>query len=199
MTAPGPALAMFDVGDIPPALLALDALAKEAPVAVIGRGTIQPGRYAILFAGEVEAVRRSHQKAEAICSEVLCDQVLLAYAEERIVPAILDDARRWPAPGDTLGVLQLGYAPTLLRSVDAALKGALVELVQLRLGDGLGGRAIALLWGETHDVEVALELAESAAFLGRTDALSTAIIRNADDEVIAAFDEGTSFFRGWRG
>ena len=65
MDAPGPALAMLDVGDVPPALLALDALAKEALVEVIGRGTMQPGRYAILFAGEVEAVERSFYKAHS--------------------------------------------------------------------------------------------------------------------------------------
>ena len=190
---------MLDVGDIPPALLALDALAKEAFVEVIGRGTIQPGRFAILFAGEVEAVQRSFAKAEPLCRASLCDSVLLPYAEERIVPAVRDAAQRWPAPGDTLGVIQLGFPPTLLRVVDVALKGALVELIQLRLGDGLGGRGIALLWGETPDVEAALELAEAAAFEGCSDSLSTSIIRNADAEVIAAFDQGTTFFKEWRG
>ncbi|MDP6942617.1 MAG: BMC domain-containing protein [Myxococcota bacterium] len=199
MAAPGPALAMLDVGDVPPALLALDALAKEAMVELIGRGTIQPGRFAILFAGEVEAVERSYRKALPLCHASVCDSVLLPHAEQRLVPAIRDGVMRWPAPGDTLGVIQLGFPPTLLRAVDAALKGAHVDLVQLRLGDGLGGRGIALLWGETHDVEAALELAEAAAFDGCADSLSTSIIRNADDEVIAAFGDGTTFFKEWRG
>jgi microcompartment protein CcmL/EutN len=190
---------MLDVGDVPPALLALDALAKEAMVELIGRGTIQPGRFAILFAGEVEAVERSYRKALPLCHASVCDSVLLPHAEQRLVPAIRDGVMRWPAPGDTLGVIQLGFPPTLLRAVDAALKGAHVDLVQLRLGDGLGGRGIALLWGETHDVEAALELAEAAAFDGCADSLSTSIIRNADDEVIAAFGDGTTFFKEWRG
>jgi len=190
---------MLDVGDVPPALLALDALAKEAFVTLLGRGTIQPGRFAILFAGDVESVQRSFAKAEPLCRASLCDSVLLPFAEERLIPAIRDGAMRWPAPGDTLGVIQLGFPPTLLRAVDAALKGAEVDLIQLRLGDGLGGRGIALVWGETHDVEAALELAEAAAFEGCTESLSTSIIRNADDEVIAAFSEGTNFFKEWRG
>ena len=190
---------MLDVGDIPPALLALDALAKEAEVHILGRGTMQPGRFSILFAGDVEAVERSFRKAEPLCHPSLCDAVLLPYAEERLVPAVRDAAMRWPAPGDTLGVIQLSYPPTLLKAVDVALKGAYVELVQLRLGDGLGGRGIALLWGETHDVEAALELAEEAAFGGCAEGLSTSIVRNADDEVVAAFSQGTSFFKEWRG
>jgi len=190
---------MLDIGDVPPALVALDALAKEALVEVIARGTIQPGRFAILFAGEVEPVERSFYKGQSLSRASLRDSVLLPHAEERLVPAIAEAALRWPAPGDTLGVIQLGFPPTLLRAVDAALKGALVELIQLRLGDGLGGRGIALLWGETHDVEAALELAEAAAFEGCTDSLSTSIIRNADEEVVAAFEQGTTFFKEWRG
>ena len=44
----------------------------------------------------------------------LVDQVLLPWAEERIAPAILQGTRRWPAPGDTLGVLQHASSPSLL-------------------------------------------------------------------------------------
>jgi len=73
---------------------------------------------------------------------------------------------RWPAPGDTLGVVQTGRPPTLLRAVDAALKGALVDLVELRVADGLGGKAVATLWGELPDVEAAIALSDGAAAHG---------------------------------
>ena len=195
----GPALAMLDVRDIPPALLALDALVKEAPVEVLARGTVQPGRYLIAFAGDVEAMEFAYQKAVERCGDSLADSVLLPHADERIVPAFLEHQTRWPAIGDTLGALQLAHPPTMLAVVDAALKGAYVELVTLRLSDGLGGRAVAYLWGETHDVEAALELGSDRARRGQVGGLSTSVVRNADPEVIEAFKEGTTFFREWRG
>ena len=195
----GPALAVLDISDVPPALSTLDALAKEAPIHIVGRGTVQPGRYLIVFSGSVEAVEFAYDKAIMTCGEALADSVLLPFADERITPSFVNGTVHWPAPGDTLAAFQLAHPPTMVATVDAALKGAYVELVTLRLSDGLGGRAVAYLWGETHDVEAAVAIGEARARAGRSDGLSTSIVRNADPEVIEAFRSGTTFFGEWRG
>jgi microcompartment protein CcmL/EutN len=196
----GPALAMLVVDDIPAGYRALDAMLKEAPVELIGAGTIQYGFYMIVIAGGVEAVERSMHRALGSASPHTVDSVLLADAEPRILPSIRDAAIRWPAPGDTLGSIQVGTPPGLLRAVDRALKGTSVELVEMRLGDGLGGRAVASFWGETSDVEAAITLARG----GASDAdpiagVSTSIIRNADPELATRLGAPTTFFKGWRG
>jgi microcompartment protein CcmL/EutN len=196
---PGPALALLDLSSIPHALLALDALVKEATVTVLARGTVQPGRYLILFGGDTEAVTRSRNKAQLAVPGAIRDEVLLPYADERIAPAVLDGRPRFPHPGDALGAIQVSSPPTLLLALDRALKGAYVELVQVRVAEGLGGGAIALVWGESYDVEAALELAEEAAGRGLADGLSTMIIRNADPEVVTALSGGTNFYQEWRG
>ncbi|MBT3218970.1 MAG: BMC domain-containing protein [Proteobacteria bacterium] len=195
----GPALALLDIGEIPRGLRALDGLIKEAEVEIIGAGTVQGCRYLIMFAGEVEPVQRSLVRAKEIGAETLVDTVLLPYAEERIVPAIRDGTVRWPAPGDTLGMVQTSTPSTMLRAVEAGLKGALVELVQLRICDGLHGKAIAAFWGETHDVEAAIELAEIAIGRGVFDGFRTEIIRRADPAVVEALIPGSTFFKEWRG
>lgn len=195
----GPAVAMLDLAAIPPGLAALDALVKEALVEVIAAGTVQAGRYLILFGGDVEPVERALTRALGVTGGALLDSVLLPYAEPRIVPAIQTGAVRWPAPGDTLAVIQTLTTPTLLAGVDAALKGAHVELVELRIADGLGGQGVASLWGEVYDVEAAIELAERAIHQGRADGLWTSIIRNADPEVVRALSSTTRFYKEWRG
>ena len=195
----GPALAMLDVGEIPPGLRALDALVKEAPVRVLGAGTIQCGRYLVLFGGGVEAVSFAMRKALEATGQSLWDEVLLPDAEPRILPAVVGAAVRWPAPGDTLGALQAGAPPTLLAAVDAALKGTAVELVQLRVADGLGGKAIAMLWGHTHEVEAAVSLAYDAFARGRPQGCTASVIRNADADVARAIAPWSGFFKGWRG
>ena len=195
----GPALAMLDVVDIPHGLAALDALAKEAEVRVVAAGTVQAGEYLLLFGGEVEPTERSFLRAVERAGGALRDRVLLPWAEERILPALRDGARRWPCPGDTLGVIQTAAPPTLLRCVDAALKGAEVDLVELRVGDGLGGRAVASLWGELYDVQAALELAELAAGRGLAEGYSALAIPRADPEVGRALAPSSRFFKEWRG
>ncbi len=197
----GPALAMIDIDDIPRGLLALDALAKEAWVDVLSAGTVQDGRYLILFGGQVEPVQRAYRRALDTAGPKVRDAVLLPWAEERIAPAIVDGVVHLDDDHDkdTLGVMQNNTSPTLLRAVDAALKGALVDLIQLRVADGLGGRAIATLWGRTHDVEAAIEVAEGATRSGETAGWSTSVVRNADDTLKRAVRNGTRFFGAWRG
>ncbi len=192
---------MLDIDDLPLGMVALDMLVKEAEVEVYAAGTVQAGRYLLLFGGEVAPVEMSFDKAVTAARGALRDLVLLPHAEPRIHPAILGGTRRWPCPGDTLGVLQSGSSPTMLGAVDAALKGAEVDLVQLRIADGLGGKAIATLWGETHDVEAALELADTAR--GRSpagsDRWSAQTIRNVDPTVGDRIGRGTHFYEEWRG
>jgi microcompartment protein CcmL/EutN len=200
----GPALALLEIGDIPLGLRALDALIKEASVELMARGTVQCGRYLIAFAGEVEPVERSFARALDASRGAVCDQVLLPDAEPRILPAFRDGVIREPAEGDALGVICSGSSPMLLALLDAALKGAQVDLVELRLADGLGGRAIATLWGAIYDVEAALEIAERALGRHREKApgareASMVAIPNADDETRRAVSGGTRFHQEWRG
>jgi microcompartment protein CcmL/EutN len=199
ITATGPALAMLEISDVPAGFAALDALVKEAPVAVLAAGTVQHGHFLVAFAGEVEAVELSYEKAARVAAGAVVDVVFLPHAEPRIVPALRSDSVRFPCPGDALGVLQTSTSPTLLRAVDAALKGALVELVELRVAEGLGGRGLATLWGDQHDVEAALALAVEAFARGRREGCTTALIANADREVGRALGQGTRFFKEFRG
>jgi microcompartment protein CcmL/EutN len=190
---------MLDIDDIPRGWSALDLLVKEAQIDVYSSGTVQAGRFLVLFGGEVESTQMALERAMDAASASLRDAVLLPFAEERIAPAILDAQIRWPATGDTLAVFQNDTSPTMLLALDKALKGAEVDLVQLRIAEGLGGRAMATLWGKTHDVEAAKELAESALKAGHPQGWSAQVIRNVDPTVAARVGAGSHFFSGWRG
>lgn len=204
-SVPGPALALLEITEVPLGLRALDALVKEAPVTVLARGTVQCGRYLIAFAGEVEAVERSCARANAVALGAVADQVLLPDAEPRIVPAFRDAMLRPLVEGDALGMVESASCPVLLAVLDAALKGTAVDLVELRLADGLGGKALATLWGEIFDVEAALELCERARATHlerhglRDPGLKTVVIPNADAETRSAVTRGTRFYGEWRG
>jgi len=205
----GPALALIEIGDVPAGLKALDALAKEAPVVVLGAGTLQGGHWLLSFAGEVDPVELGFARAMERAGAAVVDSVLLPYAEPRLLPALRDGTVYFPTVshegghphplGDALGVVQTGSPPTLLRAIDAALKGATVELVELRIAEGLGGRALALLWGNQSDVEAAIELATGAFSRGRREGCTTAVIANADPEVGRALRSGSRFFKEFRG
>ena len=67
------------------------------------------------------------------------------------------------------------------------------------LGIALLAGVIAMLWGETHDVEAALELADEVSLRGQPADWSSVIIRNADAEVAGALSPTSRFYKEWRG
>ncbi len=151
-----PALALLEFDSIAVGITAGDSMVKRAPVAYIQTGTVQPGHYLVLVVGDVasveEAVRAGHEQGQS----ALLGQLFLPDIHPAVVKAIA--GTRQPSRGDALGVIETHTVAAAILAADAGLKGAEVELVQLRLGDGLGGRGLVLFTGLVSDVQAALEL-----------------------------------------
>ena len=64
--------------------------------------------------------------------------------------------------GEALGIVETRTVAATLQAADAGVKGAAVELLEVRLADGLGGKAFALFGGPVTDVEAAIEHAVGA-------------------------------------
>ena len=162
---------------------------------VAGAGTIHHGHFLIVFAGAVAEVEMSFARALERTQPSVVDCVLLPDAEPRLLPAFSRGVRRAPGEGDALGMLEAKSSPTLVGAVDAALKGTGVELVELRLAEGLGGKALASLWGYQHDVDAAIEVATKRLERGRFEGSSSTVIANAHPEVTRVLRGGTRFFK----
>jgi microcompartment protein CcmL/EutN len=164
MTDSSPALALLEFDSIAAGIFAADAMAKKAPIDLLRAGTVQPGKYLVLIAGEVAAVEESLLAGQAVGGLAILDQVFLPHAHIGIVTALRGarDVQRLPRREDQMG-LAIGVIETLtvaavIRAADAGLKGAEVDLVELRLADGLGGKGLAVFTGRVADVEVAVEI-----------------------------------------
>jgi len=185
------ALAVVELDDIPSGVVAVDALAKKAPVALLRSGTITRGRYLVVVGGTPAAVEEAYHEALLAGGGAVVDQLLLADVHPHLAAGILDRRR---SPGDSaLAVLECPSVASMVLAVERALKGTPVELVEIRLGDsGLAGKGLALLRGALHDVEAAVELAAAAvAERGRT--LSSRVIPSPHDAVLNGIASSTSF------
>jgi bacterial microcompartment shell protein len=186
-----PAIALIEFGSIAAGTFAADKMVKRAHVELMRAGTVQPGKYLILVGGGTAEVQESHRAGiEAAPADVL-DEVLLPDVHPRVVKA-LDGARAFD-DYDSLVVLETSTIAAVLRATDAAVKGARVELAELRLGNGLGGRGVAVLTGELTDVEAAAEIA-TRSLTGRNVTLCHSIVSNVHDQFASRLDESTRFF-----
>src|SRR5947209_5726228 len=151
------ALAVLDFEDIPTGIFAVDAILKKAPIAFVRAGTTTRGRYLVLFGGSTASTSESLGEALATTRAAVIDHAFLPDIHPSLYDAVFGTRRR--VLGSLL-ILETDTASSIVRAVEAALKGTPVELIEVRLSDtGLAGKGIALLAGTLHDIDAAAELA----------------------------------------
>jgi microcompartment protein CcmL/EutN len=128
---------------------------KRSPIALLRCGTVHPGRFLVLVGGSVASTEEAYAAGVQIGDRegALTSRVVLVDVHPSLHDAVLGTRR--DVDGDSLAVVETRSSPAMLAAVDAAVKSTPVVLSEVRLGDGLGGRALALLSGDLFDVETA--------------------------------------------
>jgi microcompartment protein CcmL/EutN len=184
-----PAMALLDFDGIPVGVQATDRMLKRAPVALVKAGSVQPGRWLVLLGGTVAAVAEAHAEGLAIAADRLLDETLLPDIHPDLRDAVLGKRRAAEAEG--IGLLESGSTASLLAAADLALKSCAVEILEIRLADGLGGHAFLVLDGALADLEAALEI--GAERLGSTRLRQRALLPRLDDTLRDLLAAGSRF------
>ena len=152
-----PAIALLEFNSIAAGIEAGDAMVKRAPVGQIQSGTVQPGHYLVLVAGDVASVEEAFAAGKEAGKSALRDTLFLPNVHPEVVAAVA--GQRQSAREDALGVIETISVASAILAADAGMKGAEVSLLQLRLADGLGGKGLVYFHGLVADVETAVSLA----------------------------------------
>jgi microcompartment protein CcmL/EutN len=151
-----PALALLEFDSVAAGIVAGDAMVKRAPVTALHTGTVQPGHYLVLIAGEVGDVEEAVDAGRTESAEALLDLVLLPDVHPDVVEAVR--GRRIGGPVEALGIVETLSVAAVIEAADAGVKGAAVDLLEMYLADGLGGRGYLLFGGAVSDVEAAVSI-----------------------------------------
>ena len=108
----------------------------------------------VLISGEVEPVSESFQVGVSTAADTLVDQLFLPNAHRSVFPALMSAS---PPRGDAaLGIIETVTAGVCIVAADAAAKATDVQLLEIRLANGLGGKSFVLLEGDLSDVEASV-------------------------------------------
>jgi microcompartment protein CcmL/EutN len=129
-----------------------DAVLKEAHVEMLFATPVQPGKYVMLFTGAVADVRASANRGAALAASDLVDQLVIPQVHEQIVPMLKRKGGRINGTLDAIGVVETTTVAATIASADIALKTATVDLIDVRVANGLGGKSFFTLTGEVSDV-----------------------------------------------
>ena len=152
-----PALALLELASIAVGIEAGDAMVKRSPVEVVHAGTVHPGKYLVLVAGAVADVEEALRAGLEVGASCLLDTVFLPNVHRQVVAALR--GLRRAGTGDALGIVETATVAATIEAADAGVKGARVELLELHLADGIGGKGYLLFDGSVSDVEAAVAAA----------------------------------------
>ena len=147
------AIGILESNSIAKGIEAADAVLKAADTALLYAKPVCPGKYTILFYGDVAAVSASLDAGAAVIDAHLVDSVVIPRIHPQVIQAIsLSTA---PDGVNAVGVMEFF-------SVTAAVYAADVTLLDVRLGVGIGGKSFAVLTGEVAAVEEAVRCGMAA-------------------------------------
>lgn len=183
-------MALLEFNTIASGVLASDLMLKRSPIALLRCGTIHPGRFLILIGGSVASTQEAFESGKELgeAEGSLSGSVFLGDVHPNLHDAVLGTRR--DLTGDSLAVVETRSSPALLAAVDAAIKSTPVVLSEVRLGDDLGGHALALMSGDLSDVEVALDICSDRA---GEQLLARTLLPRLDGGLRSLLDQGTRF------
>jgi len=155
------ALGMVEWRGIARGIAATDALLKSSPVELVLATPVCPGKFVAMVSGEVGAVRNAVRTAVDFDSENVVDSLVLGTVHPSVVPALTGTSAVRAARG-ALGVIETFSCAAAIKAGDAAAKGGQVQLLEIRLARGLGGKSLVLFQGEIAAVQAAAERAVAA-------------------------------------
>lgn len=154
ITAGVEVLGVIEFSSIAIGLHALDEMVKIAPIRVIDARTICPGKYILVFTGDVASVEYSYTKGIEIGAAHIVDQLYLPLVHEDVVSSIGNIVKtdKW----GSIGIIETNSVVSGIEAADAAAKTGGVKIVEIRLAIGFGGKSYVKLMGDLDSVQAAM-------------------------------------------
>jgi len=156
-----PALGVLELSSIARGVVVSDAMVKKAPIRVLQSHPISPGKHLIVIAGGVAEVDEAMGAGVEAAGALLVDRLFLPQAHEQLAPLVAGQAVARPAI-EAVAVLETYSATATILAADAAAKAAQVTLLDMRLGQGLGGKGFFTMTGDLDSIEAAAAAGQGA-------------------------------------
>lgn len=134
---------------------ACDEALKSAGVNIVAAQPSCPGKYEIILTGEIASVQVALDRIKANYGKYVIDAVRLGRVDQRVVKALMGAPAQ--APQGSLGIIETFSGASAIQAADAAIKAASVEIQDLRISRGMGGKGFVMLTGHVGDVTASVE------------------------------------------
>lgn len=151
-----PCIGLVEVASVPRGVELADGILWEADVELLFATPVQPGKYLVLLTGSVEDVASSLRRAAELAGGDLLDQLHLPQVHPQVLAALTRNGGVISGQLDAVGLVETRTVASAIRSADVAVKTSTVDLIDMRIANGLGGKSFFTLTGEVSDVRSAI-------------------------------------------
>jgi microcompartment protein CcmL/EutN len=166
-----PSVGLLELCSVARGIEVADTVLWEAGDELVFASPVQPGKYVMLFTGSVQDVAASARRGAEVAASDLVDQLVIPQLHEQVVPILRRRGGVINGQIDAVGVVETTTVAQSMLSADLALKTASVDLLDMRLANGLGGKSFFVVTGEVSDVRSSIaagaRLAQEAGLLAR--------------------------------
>ncbi|WP_206460686.1 BMC domain-containing protein [Anaerovorax sp. IOR16] len=150
----GQSLGLLELKSIPVGIETADEMLKAAHVDLLLATPICPGKYVIIISGNVGAVKSSMNAGILKADIFLVGNHIINNVSESLPAAILGTSE--VATISALGIIETISALTAVKAGDIAAKASNVQLIEVRIARGLGGKGFLIFTGEISSVNSAV-------------------------------------------
>ena len=174
-------LGLIELRSIAIGMKAADEMLKAADVHLIMATPICPGKYIIIVSGNVGAVKNSVEVVIKESGIFIVDHQIINNVNEKVTPAIAGTSDFGPLK--SIGIVESMSALTSIKAGDIAVKASNVELIEIRIARGLGGKGFLVITGELSSVKSAIKACENQ-LQEEGLIISTAVIASPQKELL---------------
>ncbi len=159
----GPCIGLLELCSVARGVLVADAILWRASVEILFAAPVQPGKYVMLFTGSVLDVRDALAGGIEAAGDDLIDQLVIPQVHPQVEGALRRTGGIINGTLDAVGVIETKTVAAAVVAADVALKTATIDLLDLRIANGLGGKSFLTLTGEVSDVRSSVGAGARAA------------------------------------
>ena len=127
-------IGLVEVKNVSKGIVVTDEMLKSAGIVLISSGSVCPGKFVTIVGGELSAIHAAVDRAELIAEDALIDKFVIGNLGDNVFEAICGTA-----------------------DVKEKKAFGIVELIEVRVARGLGGKCFVSMTGDVADVKAGVE------------------------------------------
>ena len=149
------AIGVIELKSIPKGVEAADSALKSSGVEMVSAHPSCPGKYEIVLTGAISDVTVAVEHIVNKFDGYVIDSAVMGRIDEQVIKALFGTLA--PEQKGSLGIIETFSAASAIKAADIAVKTAKIEIYDLRVSRGMGGKGVVMLTGDVGDVTAATE------------------------------------------